>query len=60
MTYPDQPISGRRWRELWAGEGQPWPVAIEDWERAARDALDAGPRGYLDCGALAAPSPGQP
>jgi L-lactate dehydrogenase (cytochrome) len=51
MTSPDQSISGRRWQELLSREGRPWPVAIEDWERAARDALDAGPRGYIFGGA---------
>jgi lactate 2-monooxygenase len=51
MTSLDQSISGRRWRELLAREGRPWPVAIEDWEQAARDALDAGARGYVFGGA---------
>jgi L-lactate dehydrogenase (cytochrome) len=51
MTSPDQSISGRRWRELLAREGSPWPVAIEDWEQAARDALGTGPRGYVFGGA---------
>jgi lactate 2-monooxygenase len=51
MTFPDQSISGRRWRELLAREGRPWPVAIEDWERAARDTLDGGARGYVFGGA---------
>lgn len=51
MTSPDQSISGRRWRELLAREGRPWPVAIEDWERAARDTLDGGARGYVFGGA---------
>ena len=51
MTSADQSISGRRWQELLSREGRPWPVAIEDWERAARDALDAGPRGYVFGGA---------
>ena len=51
MTSPDQSISGRRWRELLARQGRPWPVAIEDWERAARDTLDGGARGYVFGGA---------
>ena len=51
MTSPDQSISGRRWQELLAREGRPWPVAIEEWERAARDTLAAGPRGYVFGGA---------
>jgi L-lactate dehydrogenase (cytochrome) len=51
MTAPDQSISGRRWQELLSREGRPWPVAIEDWEWAARDALSAGPRGYIFGGA---------
>jgi L-lactate dehydrogenase (cytochrome) len=51
MTSPDPSISGRRWRELLAREGRPWPVAIEDWERAAFDTLDGGARGYVFGGA---------
>lgn len=51
MTSPDESISGRRWRELLSRESQPWPVAIEDWERAACGALDAPARGYVFGGA---------
>jgi lactate 2-monooxygenase len=51
MTSADHSVSGRRWRELMSREGQPWPVAIEEWERAARCALDVGARGYVFGGA---------
>jgi len=51
MTSPDPSISGRRWQELLSRQERTWPVAIEDWERAARDALDEGPRGYVFGGA---------
>ncbi|HZC51590.1 MAG TPA: alpha-hydroxy-acid oxidizing protein [Mycobacterium sp.] len=51
MTSLDQSISGRRWRELLSRQGRQWPVAIEEWERCARDALDARARGYVFGGA---------
>ena len=51
MTSPDQSISSRRWRELLSRKEQTWPIAIEEWERAARDVLDTGPRGYVFGGA---------
>ena len=48
---PDQSISGRRWRELLSRDRRRWPVAIEEWEQAACDALEEGPRGYVFGGA---------
>ena len=47
----DDSISGRRWRELLDRDQTSWPVAIEEWERAAHDVLEPGPRGYVFGGA---------
>jgi len=47
----DSSISGRRWRELLERREARWPVAIEDWERAAHHALEPGPRDYVFGGA---------
>lgn len=47
----DTSISGRRWSELLARKGCPWPISVEEWERAAYDTLDRGARGYIFGGA---------
>jgi len=51
MTFADESLSGRRWRELLQRRGSGWPVSIEEWERAAFAKLAAGPRGYISGGA---------
>jgi lactate 2-monooxygenase len=51
LTTGDESISGRRWRELLEREHAHWPVAIEEWERAAYETLAPGPRGYVFGGA---------
>ncbi len=51
LAAGDQTLAGRRWRELFGRTGPAWPVAIEDWERAAYQALPEGARGYIFGGA---------
>ena len=51
MTFTDQSVSARRWRELLSRPGSSWPVSIEDWAQAASGKLAAGPRGYIFGGA---------
>ena len=49
--YARPSISARRWREVLGRSESRWPVAIEEWEAAARAVLGAGPRGYVFGGA---------